>query len=168
MPEKIYKGGNEVYFQGTSPLPTFLAKACPTSDFHSSISVIFLPFKTSHPVSERHITFLDGFTLMNKSMLCYQQEKVVANLHYTSTLQGNSAGSLNNVRVVPSSVRFILEQVVNFNITLQKQLRSQLGLYFTHIRPILESICTPRAYTNCQCYKPPRSKLDCRLKCCSE
>lgn len=37
MSEKIYKSDNEVYFQGTSPLPTFLAKACPTYDFHSSI-----------------------------------------------------------------------------------------------------------------------------------
>lgn len=118
MSEKIYKGGNEVYFQGTSPLPTFLAKACPTYDFHSSISVIFLPFKTSHPVSEGHITLLDGFNLMNKSMLCYQQEKVVANLHYMSAPQENSTLNLNNVRVVPSSVRFTLEQVVNFNITL--------------------------------------------------
>lgn len=118
MPERIYKGGNKVYFQGTSPLPTSLAKACPTYDFHSSISVLFLPFKTSHPMSHGHITLLDGFNLMNKSMLCCQQEKVVANLHYMSALQENSTLNLNNIGVIPSSVRFILEQVVSFNITL--------------------------------------------------
>lgn len=80
--------------------------------------VLFLPFETSHPMSYAHITLLDGFNLINKSMLCCQQEKVVANLHYMSALQENSTLNLNNVRVVPSSVRFILEQVAKFNIPL--------------------------------------------------
>lgn len=118
MSEKIHKGGNKIYFQGTSPLPTSLAKACPTYDFHSSISVLFLPFKTSHPMSLRPHHLARWLQSDEQIMLCCQQEKVVANLHYMSALQENSILNLNNVRVVSSSVKFILEQIANFNIPL--------------------------------------------------
>lgn len=117
--EKTYKGGNKVHSQSSSPLPTSLVKAQPT---YSSISVLFLPFKPlSSYVSQPHhlARWLQFDELIYAMVLIGENDgQPVSHVCILPKKFNTEPKNKNNVRVVPSGGRYILEQEGNFNITL--------------------------------------------------
>lgn len=173
LAQKTYKGGNKVRF-GVSLLPPRLWQG-PVLPAQVASQPAFLHYfsrsKPSHPlyVSWPH-HFAIGFQ--------------PADLIYATVSTGEYGGQLasyvwtlpRKFNTEPKQIMWALYYLVGnvfwnsseTSISLYKGSCLKISLVCILPRIVLKFICIPRTHTNCQWCKPPRSKLDNRLKCWRE